>query len=96
MKLPVMRNTHCSCDKNSIHTSFPYFASEKFVRTILMKHHTLFVKLFYKNNDCTPEALKKIRTLWGIKRGVDPMTVINLYKIIQKFEKTVPLDNRIT
>ncbi|GBM66464.1 hypothetical protein AVEN_146292-1 [Araneus ventricosus] len=56
--------------------------------TVSLKDCALLIKLFHKNNDCAPVALQKFRTLKGMKKGVGPMTVQGLLKMIQKFEKT--------
>ncbi|GBM47056.1 hypothetical protein AVEN_179784-1 [Araneus ventricosus] len=56
--------------------------------TVSLKDCALLVKLFCKNNDCAPIALQKFRTLKGMKKGVGPMIVQGLLKMIQKFEKT--------
>ena len=49
-------------------------------------------KAFFKNNDCTSEALQKFRTLKGMKKYFASMTVQGLLKTIQKFEKTGSFD----
>ena len=59
--------------------------------TVSMKDCFLLVKVFYKNNDCAPVALQKFSTLRFMKKGVCPMTVQDLLKIIQKFKKTFSL-----
>ncbi|CAL1272472.1 unnamed protein product [Larinioides sclopetarius] len=70
------------------YTAFLHFESEKFAMTVSLKDCPLLVKLFYKNNDCAPVALQKFQTLKGMKKGVGPMTMQGLLKLIQKFEKT--------
>ena len=65
-----------------------HFVSEKFVMTVSLKDCALLVKLFHKNNDCAPVALRKFWTLKGMKKGVSPMTVKSLLNMIQKVEKT--------
>ena len=52
---------------------------------ISMNHHALLVKHFYKNSDSAPKALK-FPILKGMKKGIGPMTVVGLKKIIQKEE----------
>ena len=59
---------------------------------VSLKDCTLLVKLFYKNNDCTPVALQRFRALKGMKKGVGPMIVQGLLEMTQKFEKTGSFD----
>ncbi|GBN33925.1 hypothetical protein AVEN_142214-1 [Araneus ventricosus] len=56
--------------------------------TLLLKDRVLLVKLFYKNGDCAVIALKKFRTLKGLRSGSGPMTAFGLRKIIDKFEES--------
>ena len=81
-----MRTTGFTCYKIAGYTAFLHFVSEKFAMTVSLKVCALLVKLFYKNNDCTPIALQKFRALKRMKKGVGPMTVQGLSKMIQKFE----------
>ncbi|GBN95310.1 hypothetical protein AVEN_75324-1 [Araneus ventricosus] len=83
-----MRTTRFTCYENPGYAAFLHFVSEKFAMTVSLQDGALLVKLFYKNNDCAPAALQKFRTLNGMKKGVGPMTVQGLLKMIQKFEKT--------
>ncbi|GIX68431.1 uncharacterized protein CEXT_177211 [Caerostris extrusa] len=53
-----------------------------------MKDHSLLVKFFYKNDDCVLAALKKFRSLRGMKKCCDPMSAKGLQKMIKKFEET--------
>ena len=59
-----------------------HFVREKFATTVLLKDYALFVKLFYKNNDCAPVALQKFRAFKGMKYGFGSMTVQGLLKMI--------------
>ena len=59
---------------------------------VSLKNCALLVNLFYKNNDCAPVALQKVRTLKGMKKGVGSLTVQGLLKMIQKFKKTGSFD----
>ncbi|GBM05025.1 hypothetical protein AVEN_60221-1 [Araneus ventricosus] len=56
------------------------------------KDWTQLVKLFYKNGDCAAIALKKFRTLKGLRSGSGPTTAFGLKKIIDKFEETGSFD----
>ena len=56
--------------------------------TVSLKDCAPLVKLFYKNNDCTPVALQVFLTTKGMKKGVGHITVQGLLKMSQKFEKT--------
>ena len=55
-----------------------------------LKDCALLVKLFYKNNDCASINSAEVPdlVLKGTKKGVGPMIVQGLLKIIQKFEKS--------
>ncbi len=53
-----------------------------------MKDRALLVKLFYKNDDCVLAALKKFRSLKGMKKGCGPISAKGLKNMIQKFEET--------
>ena len=55
---------------------------------VSLKDGALLIQLFYKNNDSSPVALEKFRSLKGMQKAVSPMTVQGLLKIIQKFEIT--------
>ncbi|GBM11022.1 hypothetical protein AVEN_1351-1 [Araneus ventricosus] len=54
--------------------------------TTSLKDRALFMKLFYKNGDCAAIALKKYRTLKGLRSGFGPMTAFGLKKVIDKLE----------
>ncbi|GIY50150.1 hypothetical protein CDAR_529301 [Caerostris darwini] len=53
-----------------------------------MKDRSLLVKFFYKNDDCVLAALKKFRSLRGMKKCCDPMSAKGFQKMIKKFEET--------
>ncbi|GBO27845.1 hypothetical protein AVEN_29603-1 [Araneus ventricosus] len=57
-----------------------------------LKDRALLVKLFYKNGDCAAIALKKFRTLKGLRSCSGPMTAFGLKKMIDKFEESGSLD----
>ena len=57
-----------------------------------MKDCFLLVKHLYKKNDCALATLQKLRILNGMKKGVSPVTVQGLLKMIKKFEKTGVFD----
>ncbi|GBM96285.1 hypothetical protein AVEN_142047-1 [Araneus ventricosus] len=65
-----------------------YSASEMLVINLSLKDRALLVKLFYKNGDCAPAALKKFRTLNGSRSVSSPMTALGLKKMIDKFEES--------
>ncbi|GBL73475.1 hypothetical protein AVEN_159471-1 [Araneus ventricosus] len=56
--------------------------------TLSLKDRPLLVKLFHKNGDCAAIALKKFRTLKGLRSSSDPMTAFGLKKMIDKFEES--------
>ncbi|GBM60012.1 hypothetical protein AVEN_147579-1 [Araneus ventricosus] len=57
-----------------------------------LKDRALLVKLFYKNADCVTIAVKKFRTIKGLRSGSSPMTAFGLKKIIDKFEESGSFD----
>ncbi|GBM82610.1 hypothetical protein AVEN_255414-1 [Araneus ventricosus] len=57
-----------------------------------LKDRALLVKLFYKNGDSAAIALKKFRTLKGLRSGSGPMTAFGLKKMIDKFEESDSFD----
>ncbi|GBM05075.1 hypothetical protein AVEN_210789-1 [Araneus ventricosus] len=60
--------------------------------TLSLKDRALLVKLFYKNGDCAAIALKKFRTLKGLRSDFGPMTTFSLKKIFDKFEESGSFD----
>ncbi|GBN78066.1 hypothetical protein AVEN_257070-1 [Araneus ventricosus] len=60
--------------------------------TLSFKDRALIVKYFYKNGDCAAIALKKFRTLKGLRSGSGPMTTFGLKKMINKFEESGSFD----
>ncbi|GFU01858.1 uncharacterized protein TNCV_1523581 [Trichonephila clavipes] len=56
--------------------------------TVSLKNCALLVRLFCKNNDYAPIALENFRALKGMKKGIGPMTIQGLEKMMQKFEET--------
>ncbi|GBM60329.1 hypothetical protein AVEN_108115-1 [Araneus ventricosus] len=56
--------------------------------TLSLKARNLLVKLFHKNGDCATIALKRFRTLEGLRSGSGPMTVFGLKKMMDKFEES--------
>ncbi|GBM15137.1 hypothetical protein AVEN_75178-1 [Araneus ventricosus] len=56
-----------------------------------LKDRGLLVKLFY-NGDFTAIALKKFRTLKGLRSSSGPMTAFGLKKMIDKFEESGSFD----
>ncbi|GBL90887.1 hypothetical protein AVEN_27994-1 [Araneus ventricosus] len=55
-----------------------------------LKDRALLVKLFHKNGDCAAIALKKFRTLKGLRSGSGSMTAFGLKK--DKFEESGSFD----
>ncbi|GBM61562.1 hypothetical protein AVEN_96160-1 [Araneus ventricosus] len=60
--------------------------------TLSLKDRALLVKLFHKNGDCAAIALKKFRTLKGLRSGSGPITAFGLKKMIDKFEESGSFD----
>ncbi|GFW89383.1 uncharacterized protein TNCV_3966731 [Trichonephila clavipes] len=60
--------------------------------SLRLPHRVLLVKLFYQNDNSTIVALRKFRTLKGMRKG--PLTVINLQLMVTKFEETGSLNVR--
>ncbi|GBM67353.1 hypothetical protein AVEN_270413-1 [Araneus ventricosus] len=59
--------------------------------TLSLKDRVLLAKLFY-NGDCAAIAMKKFRTLKGLRSGSVPMTAFGLKKMIDKFEGSGSFD----
>ncbi|GBN40825.1 hypothetical protein AVEN_22106-1 [Araneus ventricosus] len=57
-----------------------------------LKDRDLFVKLFYRNDNCAAVALKEFRTLKGLRSGSGQMTIFCLKKMIDKFEEKSSFD----
>ncbi|GBN85470.1 hypothetical protein AVEN_161293-1 [Araneus ventricosus] len=60
--------------------------------TLSLKDRALLMKCFCKNGDCAVIALKKFRTLKGLRSGSGPMTAFGLKKMIDKFVETGSFD----
>ncbi|GBM41521.1 hypothetical protein AVEN_32327-1 [Araneus ventricosus] len=60
--------------------------------TLSLKDRALLVKLFYKNGNWAAVALKKFRTLKGLRSDSGLMTAFGLKKMIDKFEKSGSFD----
>ncbi|GBM61888.1 hypothetical protein AVEN_210880-1 [Araneus ventricosus] len=87
-----MRTAHYTCDEERWRTnSSCYSASQKVVMNLSLKDRALLVKRFYKNGDCAAIALKKFRTLKGLRSGSGPMTAFCL-KMNDKFEESGSFD----
>ncbi|GBN36744.1 hypothetical protein AVEN_222292-1 [Araneus ventricosus] len=73
-------------------------ANVRFLHSVLsinvLENQALHVKLFYKNGDCAAIALKKFRTLKGLRSGSGPMTALGLKKMIVKFEESGSFDEK--
>ena len=60
-----------------------------------MKDRALLLKLFYENNDCVPTALKKFKSLRGMKKkGCGSISANDLKIMIQKFEESCTFEVR--
>ncbi|GBM62572.1 hypothetical protein AVEN_95550-1 [Araneus ventricosus] len=60
--------------------------------TLSLKDRALLVKRSYKNSNCAATALKKFRTLKGLRSGSGPMTAFCLKNMIDKFEESGSFD----
>ncbi|GFT89401.1 uncharacterized protein TNCV_4386871 [Trichonephila clavipes] len=60
--------------------------------SLRLPNRALLVKLFYQNNSSSIVALRKFRTLKGIRKG--PFTDKNLRLMVTKFEETGSLNAR--
>ncbi|GBM91979.1 hypothetical protein AVEN_136560-1 [Araneus ventricosus] len=60
--------------------------------TLSLKSRAFLVKLFYENGDCAAIALKKFRTLKGLRSGSGLMTAFGLKMMIDKLEESVSFD----
>ncbi|GBM71738.1 hypothetical protein AVEN_269209-1 [Araneus ventricosus] len=56
--------------------------------TLSLKDRALLVKCFNKNGDCVAIALKKFRTLKGLRSGYGPMTAFRLKKMTHRIEES--------
>ena len=53
------------------------------------------MKLFYKNKESATVALRKFRLQKNVKTGQGPLTVAGLTKLVQRFEETGSLEDRV-
>ncbi|GFV89456.1 uncharacterized protein TNCV_4152721 [Trichonephila clavipes] len=60
--------------------------------SLRLPHRALIVKLFYQNDNPAIVALRKFRTLKGLRKG--PLTAKNLRLMVTKFEETESLNVR--
>ncbi|GFY34452.1 hypothetical protein TNCV_2821381 [Trichonephila clavipes] len=58
--------------------------------SLCLPDRALLVKLFYQNDNSAIVALRKFRTLKGLRKG--PLTAKNLQLMVTKFEKTGSLN----
>ncbi|GBN71875.1 hypothetical protein AVEN_243078-1 [Araneus ventricosus] len=56
--------------------------------TLSLKDRALLVKIFYENGDSATIALKKFRTLKGLRNDSGPMTAFSMKKMTDKFEES--------
>ena len=59
------------------------------------KGKALLMKLFYKNKESATVALSKFRLQKNVKTGQGPLTVAGFTKLVQQFEETGSLKNRV-
>ncbi|GFT74240.1 DUF4817 domain-containing protein [Nephila pilipes] len=59
------------------------------------KDKVLWVKLFYMNEGSTTVALRKFRLQKNVQNGSRPLTVADLIKLVQRFEETGSLEDRV-
>ena len=59
------------------------------------KDKALLVKLFYKNKESATVALRKFRLQKNEKTGLGPLKVASLTKLVQRFEETGSLEDRV-
>ncbi|GFX73434.1 hypothetical protein TNCV_3402451 [Trichonephila clavipes] len=60
--------------------------------SLRLTDRALIVKLFYQNDNSAIVALRKFRTLKGMRKG--PLTVKNLRLMVTKFKETESLNVR--
>ena len=56
--------------------------------SLSIEDRALLVKLFYKKDDCGPAAIKKFRSLNGIKKDCGPISAKSLKNMTLKLEET--------
>ncbi|GFU18321.1 hypothetical protein NPIL_496151 [Nephila pilipes] len=59
------------------------------------KDKALLVKLFYMNEESATVALRKFRLQKNVQTGKRPLTVADLIKLVQQFEETGSLEDRV-
>ncbi|GFT77636.1 DUF4817 domain-containing protein [Nephila pilipes] len=59
------------------------------------KDKALLVKLFYTNEESATVALRKFLLQKNMKTGKEPLTVAGLTKLVQRFEETGSLEDRV-
>ncbi|GFW05694.1 hypothetical protein TNCV_5025571 [Trichonephila clavipes] len=59
------------------------------------KDKVLLVKLFFMNKESATVALRKFRVETKVKTGKEPSTVVCLIKLVQRFEETRSLEDRV-
>ena len=55
------------CYKTARYKAVTHFASLTFAMVVSLQDRALLVKIYYKNDDCARVALRKFRSLKGIK-----------------------------
>ncbi|GFU53758.1 hypothetical protein NPIL_652101 [Nephila pilipes] len=59
------------------------------------KDKVLLMKLFYMNEESSTVAVSKFRLQKNVKTGKGPLTVAGLTKLVQRFEETGSLEDRV-
>ncbi|GFW06692.1 hypothetical protein TNCV_3287931 [Trichonephila clavipes] len=59
------------------------------------KDKALLVKLFFTNKESAIVALRKFRLQKNVKTGKGPSTVVRLINLVQRFEETGSLEDRV-
>ena len=80
-----MRTICSTCYKNSGCTAFLYFVSEKFAMIVSLKDGALRKAFLQELWLCTSSSAEVPDTQRYMKKGVGPMIVQGLLKMIQKF-----------
>ncbi|GFS76522.1 hypothetical protein TNCV_1621371 [Trichonephila clavipes] len=67
----------------------------KWTRMLSEKYKALLVKLFFMNKESATVALRKFSLQKNVKTGKEPSAVVRLIKLVERFEETGSLENRV-
>ncbi|GFX47202.1 hypothetical protein TNCV_2747781 [Trichonephila clavipes] len=67
----------------------------KGTRMLSEKDKALLVELFFINKESATDALRKFRLQKNVKSGKGPSTVVRLINLVQRFEETGSLEDRV-